>query len=79
MNTGSRNLVRFLRPSSPLLLRWGLADYDDQAIVAHLLNQYLGDHGVPTAAQLHVCQSLADALYTLGALMATYTLVAKLI
>ena len=60
------------------LFEIGLANGDDQPKVARLLNQYMGDHGVPTAAQMHVCQGLTDALDTLGALVATYTLVTKL-
>ena len=38
------------------LFEVGLANHDDPANVARLLNRYLSDHGVPVIAQLHVCQ-----------------------
>lgn len=53
------------------LFEVGLANDDDQASVMRMLNQYLGDHGVPVAAQLHACQGLVAACTTLGALWAT--------
>ena len=59
------------------LFQVGLANNDDQANVASMLNKYLGDHGVPAAAQLHACQGLEDAFNTLGALFAAYTLSTK--
>lgn len=56
----------------------GRANGDDHAQVMRLLNQYLSDHGVPAAAQLHRCQGLAEAHQTLSALLATYMLSQKL-
>jgi hypothetical protein len=52
----------------------GLANGDDHASVMRLLNQYLGDHGAPVTAQLHVCQGLEQAINTLGALAVAHTL-----
>jgi hypothetical protein len=55
----------------------GQANGDDHASVMRLLNQYLGDHGAPVTAQLHVCQGLAEALNTLSALVTAHTLFTK--
>lgn len=55
----------------------GLANGDDHASVMRLLNQYLGDHGAPVTAQLHVCQGLEQAINTLGALAVAHTLLNK--
>jgi hypothetical protein len=55
----------------------GQANGDDHASVMRLLNQYLGDHGAPVTAQLHVCQGLEQAINTLGALAVAHTLFTK--
>ena len=55
----------------------GLANGDDHASVMRLLNQYLGDHGAPVTAQLHVCQGLAEALNMLSALVTAHALFPK--
>lgn len=55
----------------------GLTNGDDHASVMRLLNQYLGDHGAPVTAQLHVCQGLEQAINTLGALAVAHQLLTK--